>query len=144
MTLSPLASIDDLAVWLGQPAETLDSARAGMVLGVVSGVVRAEAGMTWEGLPVPEQIRGVAATVAARVYRNPTNAQTRATGPFSVGGADVGGIVLTPQEKDIIHAAAGQPRGLWSMGVTRNDPADATDWVPTVDGPLFPWYGGDV
>lgn len=144
MTLSPLASIDDLAVWLGQPAETLDSARAGMVLDVVSGIVRTEAGVTWEGLPVPDQVRGVTAQVAARTYRNPTNAQQQTTGPFMVQGADLGGIVLTAAEKAIIHAAVGTSRGLWSQPLTRNDPADATVYVPTVGGPDFPWYGPDV
>jgi len=127
--VDPLASLDDLAAWLGQPVDGLDAARAGLILDTVSGVIRAEAGITWDGLPVPPQVVGVAVSVAGRVYRNPTGAKQQTAGPFSASGADVGGIILTDDEKAVIRSAVGNTRGLWTQSITRNDCAADTEFV---------------
>lgn len=134
---APLASLDQLAAWLGVPSDGLDSARAAMILDVASGVIRAEAGQGWDGVPIPDQIVGVAVTVAARVYRNPSGATDQTTGPFRTSGGDVGGIVLTDAERAIIHAAVGSPSGLWSLPLTRGD-CDDDVYVDVVGGAPFP------
>lgn len=140
MALAALASLDELADWLDLSATQISVARAQSVLDVVSAVVRAEARVTWDGVPVPDAVRGVVLRVAAREYRNPTGADRQTTGPFSTGGGDIGGIILTDEEKAIIRGAIGQQRGLWTQGTTRGDDCADTIYVPVEGGPPFPWY----
>lgn len=135
---APLASLDQLAAWLGVPQDGLDVARAAMILDVASGVICAEAGQGWDGVPVPDQIVGVTLSVAARVYRNPTGATDQTVGPFRTSGGDVGGIVLTSAEKAIIHAAVGSPSSLWTQQLTRHADCDDTIYVDVVGGSPFP------
>jgi hypothetical protein len=152
MALAPLASITDLAGWLGTTPQGDDATRAELVLSAVSALVRSEARRTWEDLPVPEVIRAVTLTVAARVYRNPEAAASYSltTGPFgkSLTFADpkAVGLFLTDDEKlTISRSVPGgrRQRGLYTLRTYRDDPC-ATGYVPTVGGPPFPWYGEDM
>jgi hypothetical protein len=145
MGLDPLATLDDLATFMGASLSAEDLARADSVLGVVSAVIRSEAGEDWTTIPVPDQVRAVALAVAARAFRNPTGASYQTAGPFSANGADVGGIYLTPAEKDIIRGAVGNARGLWTQETTRGDWPATDAIVVAVDGTSegFPMFSTD-
>lgn len=126
-----LATLEELAGWLDLSPMQISVSRATSVLGVVSAVVRAEARTDWTADDVPPEVRGIVLRVAAREYRNPTNARQQSAGPFSTSGADVGGILLTDDEKAVIREAVGRPQGLWALRTSRGDYGPATVWAPT-------------
>lgn len=138
--LPSLATLADLEGWLGSPVGA-DAARAEAVLDAVSSLVRSEAGRTWEGEAVPDDVATVTLTAAARVFRNPDGYSAERVGSYSYqfsGGAD--GLSLTREERAIVARYRTTPRGLWSQSVTRGDGAPTTVFVPVVGAPPFPWY----
>lgn len=141
--MAALVSVDELEAWLGAGA-VQDVARADAVLVAVSSLVRSYAGQLWDAEPVPDEIRAVVKDVAARVWDNPRHVRQQSTGPFSVSYS-VTGLYLTDEERAVVGRYNAQARGLWTMGVTRNDAAADTVYVP-VQGTAteFPWYGDDV
>jgi hypothetical protein len=149
MVAAPLAPLEALEVWLGAPLCGSDVARAEAVLAAVSSLVRSVAGVTWDGVPVPDEIHTVTLEVAARVYRNPTSASqlSQTTGPFTESRSftTAAGLYLTPQEKAIVARYRTSNRGLWSLRTSRDDPVEVSGWVP-VAGSLnpFPWYADDI
>lgn len=138
--LPPLATLTDLEGWLGSPLGS-DGPRAEAVLDAVSSMIRSEAGRTWEGEVVPDDVATVTLTAAARVFRNPDGYSSERVGSYSYqfsGGAD--GLSLTREERAIVARYRTSPRGLWSQPFTRGDGASTTVFVPVVDAPPFPWY----
>ncbi len=110
-------------------------------MAAVSSLVRSEAGRTWEGLAVPDDIVVVVLDMAARVYRNPANMAQESLGSWSgtyAPGA-LAGLAFTAAERRILGRYRTQ-RGLWTMGTTRNDGFGDDVFVPVVDAPPFPWY----
>lgn len=147
MALTPLAPLKALEVWLGAPLCGSDVARAEAVLGAVSSLIRSVAGVTWDGVEVPDDVHTITLEVAARVFRNPNSASqlSRTTGPFTESFTTAAGLYLTAEEKAIIGRYRTTNRGLWSLRTSRDDPVDTTWWVP-VEGSVnpFPWYADDL
>lgn len=149
---APLAGVDELADWLGEPivADTPQSKRAMQCLRIASALVRTESGQTWVGAdgslvdPVPESAVMVTLYCAGRVFDN-REAQTR-------GGIDdyseawkveESGAYLTASEKRMLAPFKSSGlRGLGVVSTTRCEPGvDANGWVPTPTPDVyFPWY----
>lgn len=138
MALPPLATEDDLAIWLGSAVE---SGRAGAVLSAVSSLVRSEAGRTWEDDEPPDEVVAMVVDVAGHIYRNPAAIRQVSTGPFSESYAITQGLSLTDAQKAILRRYSARARGLWSLSTTRGDSYDDTIYVPVVGTATpFPWY----
>lgn len=144
-----LAGVSELADWIGEPipADSPESKRAEMCLRIASALVRAEAGRTWLGadgatVDAPEDAVMVTLYCAGRVFDN-REAQTRASIDDSDGQwrVDESGAYLTASEKRMLSKFRGSVHGgLGTIATTRGDCEPGTGWVPTVNGPPFPWY----
>ena len=147
----PLASVEELADWLGEsiPVDSIEDKRAAMCLRAASALVRKESGRTWlaeDGTlvnPLPEDVKMVTLYCASRVFDN-RNAQTRGgVDDYSEGWkVDEAGAYLTASERRML--APFQTSGFGGLGVvstTRVEPRTTSGWVPT-DTPdvFFPWY----
>lgn len=109
------------------------------MLSRVSAVVRSAAGVTWEGVEVPEEVEAVVLEVATRVWTNPNGIRQQATGPFSASYAVVG-VYLTDEERRILAKYRANQRGLWTLNTTRGDDEGDTVWVPIVGtDSMFPF-----
>lgn len=146
MALSPLALVQDLSEWLAEPiTEEEDVARAGRVLAAASNLVRSFTGQEWATVSeVPDPAVEVALQVAARGYTNPEGWRDERTDDWAGQGKVVpeAGLFLTPTEKTILGAYRPKvAKGIGVVATTRRGAVDtAAGWVPTQDGPLFPWY----
>lgn len=149
---APLAGVNDLADWLGEPivADSADEKRAKLCLRIASALVRSESGRTWLAesgelqTPVPDDAVMVTMYCASRVYDN-RNAQTKGAIDDSDESwkVDEAGAYLTASEKRML--APFKSRGMRGIGViatTRVDTAPpSSGWVPTpTPGVEFPWY----
>ena len=150
MALTPLASVTDLADWLGEPiAETEDTKRATSVLRGASSLVRSFTDKTWlvsDALDpaMPEDVTLVTIQVAARGYSNPEGWANESADDWRGGGrvVDEAGLYLTASEKAILSAhVRARVTGLGVISTTKALTTDpASGWVPTEGGPPFPWY----
>lgn len=150
MALPPLATVVNLSDWIGEPiAEEEDRKRAEGVLRLASALVRAFVGTRWltdAGAldEVPEDVADVALAVAARGYTNPEGWTGERQDDWGGSGRKVeeAGLYLTASEKVILdeHRPA-KVSGLGIVATTRMPTrTPGAGWVPTEDGPLFPWY----
>jgi hypothetical protein len=145
-TLPPLAYVDDLVGWLGEPiSESADVARAEGALGLASSLVRKEAGLTWVTAgaldsPLPDEAVQVTLACAGRGYTNP---EAEVDGSLDDSRSrrivQEAGLYLTASERSLLASLAVTPhRGLGTVQTTR--------WDPDVTGPyederlLPPWY----
>ena len=143
--MAALADTSALETWLGVSFSGSEETRAAAVLDAVSSLVRSEAGRTWEGETVPDDIATVVVQVAARVFNNPDGYTSERIDDYSYQvAANQVGLYLTPGEARIVGRYRAQPRGLWSLATTRDDSAADTAYVPVIGGPPFPWYASDV
>lgn len=153
MALPPLATVSDLAAWVGREIPDNDP-RAGAVLSAASALVRSHSGQTWvDGsnalADVPDVIAAVVVQVAGRVWVNPSGL-TSATIDDATrrwGEAGTAGLYLTPHEKDVLadYTIGGQS-DLGTLSVTRGAIGMDTIYVPTApepSGPPFPWYASE-
>lgn len=150
MAEQTLASVAELSDWLGEPIvdNSAEYKRAELCLRAASALVRSEAGRTWltpdgDLEPIPETVRLVTLYCASRVFDN-REGQNRWNVDDAGGGwkVDEAGAYLTASEKDQLSKFAGRRfGGLGTVSTTRGDLAGpSTGWVPTKDGPPFPWY----
>ena len=150
MRTAPLASVTELADWLGEPieADSVDAKRAGMVLAYASVLVRDHTGRDWaEEIStdhLPEKVRMVTLQAAARGYSNPDSWGNERLDDWGAGGRPIEelGMYLTATEKAILGNF--RPRTVSGLGVIRlsrdPEPEGLTGYVPIVDGPPIPWY----
>lgn len=127
----------------------MEHKRALMCLRIASALVRAESGRTWVGIDgisiekVPEDAVMVTLYCAGRVFDN-REAQTRGGIDDSDGSwrVDESGAYLTASEKRMLAPLRGSSHGgIGTVATTRCEPfLRPAGWVPTVDGPDFPWY----
>lgn len=146
-----LASVDDLADWIGESISTgsAEERRAVMCLRAASALVRKESGRTWltdtGGLvdPLPEDVVMVTLYCASRIFDN-RNAQTRGgVDDYNEGWkVDEAGAYLTASERRTLapfrEASSG---GLGVVSTTRRETPTAPGLVPTgTPDVYFPWY----
>lgn len=145
-----LATVDDLADWLGEPiaVNSVDERRATLCLRLASSLVRAETGRDWLDErgdlldSLPDAARMVTLYCASRVFENREAATRGSIDDFDQGWkVDEAGAYLTLSERRMLsglHASAS--RGIGSVGTTRDGTYAAGMWVPT-DTPdvYFPW-----
>ena len=154
MALPPLASVSDLAAWVGGDIPDGD-ARAGAVLSHASTKVRTYVGKTWvdeagELKDVPDVAAQVAVRVAGRAWMNPEDLDSVTLDDGTKRWGSVRGIALTEEDKaDLasLRDTASFPAGLGVVGTYRGD-GDYIDtiYVPTAPQPSgdpFPWYAAD-
>lgn len=127
MTLPTLATVTELASWLGVPIDP-ESERAWLILESASGLVRSAAGQTWVDASgnltdVAPDARTITLTAAARAWANPTGAVDKTTGPFRNGWASgETGVLLTEGERaTLARLAARGFGGLFTISTTRGD-----------------------
>lgn len=147
VTPTPLATVDDLSEWLGEPiAEDEDQKRAEWVLRLASALVREEAGQAWDAADaeVPEKVRVVTLQAASRAWTNPESWGNEGVDDWRGGGRPISelGLYLTATEKRMLSEfAPRKPSGIGVLATTRQPaPRAGSGWVPTEDGPPFPWY----
>lgn len=145
-----LATVTELADWLGEPIDSVsvEGKRAVMCLRAASALVRKESGRTWLTetgdlvADVPEDVKMVTLYCASRVFDN-RNAQTRGgLDDYQEGWkVDESGAYLTASEKRLLGVFRSSSGGLSTVSTTRQEPRTVTGWVPT-DTPdvFFPWY----
>lgn len=154
MALPPLASVSDLAAWVGQAIPDADP-RAGAVLSAASALVRSYAGQTWsiDGTTLdddlPPVVAAVVVQVAARVWTNPAGLTSvtldDATRRWGESGSV--GLYLTEHEKATLadFSLSASP-GVGVLSFTRGEGSHDTVYVPTApepSGPPFPWYSAE-
>lgn len=143
MSLPLMASVSDLADWLGDEIVANDP-RAVALLRRASALVRSEAGVEWAD-EVPEDVQGVVIAVAARVWSNPNSAIQRTAGSFSerLSERAAEGMYLTDEERRILSRYASTRFGIGTIRTYREDGYGAgTVWVPTSPAPsggVFPF-----
>lgn len=142
MALPSLATVDDLATWLG--TTITDEDRAEAILTAASTLVRSTSGRSWvdadgepeEGLTETEldAAHTVVLMVAARVRNNSEGVISQTSGPYSktVAAWAAYGLELTDVEKGLISPAGGVA-GLTSIRVVAPAAARGTlmydaDW----------------
>ena len=150
MSAAPLASVTELADWLGEPIEpySVDGQRAGMVLSYASMLVRDHSGRDWAdelaAEALPEKVRMVTLQVAARGYSNPDSWGNERLDDWGGGGRPIEelGMYLTATEKAILAGLRpSQARGLGIVRLSRDVEVDGlTGYVPSAGGPPVPWY----
>lgn len=124
MAAPPLASLDDLEVWLGSPVA--DEERAEAKLRAASALVRGHKGVTYldgDGalLEVPDNVWTVTLMVAERLLNGPTGAVQRLAESIDGYSTDTtyaqsaGSLSLTADEKALL---GGAPSTLASVKVT--------------------------
>lgn len=152
MALPPLATVSDLAAWVGQEIPDADP-RAGAVLSAASALVRSFAGKTWvvDGELAPDRpdiLAAVVVQVAGRVWVNPDGLTSVTIDDGTRRWETKSGLRLTEDEKDALspYAEVG-PRGLGVLSTTRDGLGfGSTIYVPTgppPSGPPFPWYSAE-
>lgn len=131
MVTPSLATVDDLADWLGEviTADSADGKRASRLLRLASALVRRESGRKWLDEPgglvadLPEEVVDVTCAVAGRGFTNP-NAETsvRLDDYSTYQKVDEAGLYLTDSEKDILSQFSGARfGGLGTVSVERGD-----------------------
>lgn len=147
-----LASVDDLAEWLGESftADSPEDKRAVWCLRAASALVRKESGRTWLTdagelvSPLPDDLVTVTLYCASRVFDN-REAQTKGgLDDWSEGWkVEESGAYLTDSERRTVSSYRKSSGGIGSVATTRGDwvGSTGTGWVPTpTDGVVFPWY----
>lgn len=151
-TLTPLASVQQLSDWLGEPIQDeTDEKRAGSVLAAASVLVRNFTEKSWltEASTIdpnlPDDVLMVTVQVAARGYSNPEGWRDERTDDWAGQGRVIpeAGLFLTASERDILAGhRAKKVSGIGVLGTTRvsRPVPEAAGWVPTDGGTWFPWY----
>lgn len=149
-TLTPLASVQQLSDWLGEPIQDeTDVKRAGSVLAAASVLVRNFTGKTWvtDGSVepnLPDDVPMVTVQVAARGYSNPEGWRDERTDDWAGNGRVVpeAGLFLTASERDILSGhRAKKVSGIGVLATTRQEARSPLGgFVPTDGGTWFPWY----
>lgn len=123
---APLVDPQNLEAWLGRGTlSTTDYSRAVELIDRVSALIRAEAPTNIDEIEggVPDAVRGLALTISARIWDNPTFKNSKTTGPFTDSWRDVG-LYLTDEERRLLHTAIGStsmPKGIGTLSTTRGD-----------------------
>jgi len=149
MALPPLATVDDLAAWVGTIPQA-GEARAEAILAAASLLVRSETRRVWltedddvddDDPPIDNDDVDVARTVvvqvAQRVWRNPGGLVSETAGPFTDRWADwaAEGLRLTETEKEMLapYRTAASPK-LWTLSTTRGEVPDIASIYVNVAG----------
>lgn len=146
MSLPMLATVTDLADWLGEDV-TMNDPRAIAVLRRASALVRSEAGVEWSD-GAPEDVQGVVVAAAARVWSNPNAAIQRSAGSFSerLSERAADGLYLTDEERRVLSRYSQSRFGVGTIRTFRDDGyAAGSVWVPTAPPPSgqgFPFGEG--
>lgn len=156
MALPSLASVSDLADWLGETIAEGDK-RAAAVLQAASTLVRAYTGKDWLSStdssqlvdPIPDAVHTVTLAVAGRAWLRPGDFEstTETAGPFGETKRYVGdgsSLYLTKTEKLMLRVdSVTTTRGIGVLSTTRGEDIQ-TVYVP-VEGTEtpFPMYASD-
>lgn len=150
--LPPLASVSDLAAWVGEDISKTDP-RAGAVLRAASALVRDAAGQTWldesgdlldEEL-IPESAVMITVQAAARSWANPDGYASERLGDYSYqrSGDAESGVYLTATERSTLAGLRPSPRRIGTIATTRGDCLSVDAYTP-VAGQSEPFLTGPV
>ena len=123
-----LVSVADLDEWLVDGVQQGEMARANRILSAVSSLVRSEAGRTWDGEVVPDDVQAIALDVAAETFLNPERFSSETLGDdysYRKSSDSLMALTLTREQKSILGRYRQQQRGLWTQRTYRDsDPLD--------------------
>lgn len=153
MALPSLATVSDLAAWVGRAIPDNDP-RAGAVLSHASTRVRAYVRpTTWvddqnELSEVPDIVRDVVVRVAARAWRNPEDLDSVTLDDGTKRWGSTRGLVLTDEDREDLAAYRSDdtPSGIGIFSTYRDDVRADTIYVPTAPAPSgypFPFLAAD-
>lgn len=138
-----LATVEDLATFVGETIEGDEEARASAYLLAASTLVRSYTGRTgvddWATPEdVPDDAHMVTLLVASRLWANPrgTSQESETVGTYSTSASyRADGLYLSTVEKGMLTHYRTRP-GLWVQPTTRGDLASENDtiWAPVNDG----------
>lgn len=142
MTLPAFATIEDVEARLQRALDGDETVQAQAALDEASDLARAETGRDWvdddgelDGTDAQlAAVRGVVATAASRVLRNPAGEAQQTAGPFSrsFGAGASPSVYFTKSERLRLHRAGGRT-GLTTISTTRG-PVE----TPTLRGNYLP------
>lgn len=146
--LAPLATVEDLSEWVGEPINTdEDQKRALKVLNYASMLVRNQIGkptLGESGEIVPDVAHLVTIQVASRGYLNPESFGYESVDDWRGGARPIAeeGMYLTATERGMLaKIEARKPSGIGVMRLVRDEDEASTIYVPVEGGaPPFPWY----
>ncbi len=129
---TPLASVPELADWLGENITVADSRRAEWALRAASALVRRETGKTWlddAGAlvdPLPDDVIVVTLACAARGFVNPQGATDTSESVDDYSHreqtrVEEAGFYLTESEKQLLGALPGALSAIGTIGTERGD-----------------------
>ena len=122
--MDALAPIEDFADRVPGGIGSADTARAQAMLDDASALIRAEAGMTWDGETVPDVVKTICLSAAKRAFLNPDGINSLSldgnAATFATGSPDV---YLTKAEIRAVRTAAGRSV-LWTQSTTRTEGDD--------------------
>lgn len=140
MALPALATVSELASWMGTPIDDGD-ARAELLLESASGLVRSAAGLTWvdendELTDVHPDARTITLTAAARAWANPSGASQTSTGPFSSSWPST--PMLTTEERATLTRLRTSTGGLYTIATTRTENGLPDRYLEVTGSELIP------
>lgn len=147
MALPPLATVSDLAAWVGREIPDNDP-RAGAVLSHASTRVRSFTRQTWDAADVPDAVQAVTVRVAARAWQNPENLDSVTVDDGTKRWGVVRGLALTDEDREDLapYVINPTPYGIGILSTYRDDPHSSTLYVPTAPAPSgepFPFLHPD-
>lgn len=144
------AAAQELSDWLGDAAVAGNTARANLILGSASVLIRTHTKRQWldgEELvdPIPDGLKAVALSVAAREWTNPTQAtqSTEVAGQFTKSESRPNGssIYLTRSERAMLDRAVEEADGetstiggLVALDIVRYDTETDIQRIPAIPG----------
>ena len=144
------ATAQELSDWLGDAAVAANATRADLILGSASVLIRTHTKRQWlegEALidPIPDGLKAVALTVAAREWTNPTQATqtTEVAGQFTKSESRPTGssLYLTRSERAMLDAAVKEADGetstiggLVALDIGRYDTETDIQRIPAIPG----------
>lgn len=124
----------DLATYLGLPADTINEARATMLIddavNQALAIVKIADGSTYEDLPTGAD--SIIRAAAGRLYLNPAGATSEAVGHYSVTRPAASGSMFSKAEKRSLRLLAGGG-GAFSIDLMPPDIAESLGEMPWWD-----------
>jgi hypothetical protein len=141
-----LATVSELATWMGESFDEDDSARAAFILRVASGWAREIAGKLWpdrDAADFPITVRGIVLGAARREFENPRRVTYEVKGPESATynqQAYPPGFYTGPEEKFLKRYRRGG--GLFTLSTYKDNWRESLSYLGYGNNPWLLGYVG--
>ena len=126
----PIATTDQLAMWMREPWTGDEEEQADLILRVVSAWVRTIGGKQWGigDVGTPDDVVGVVLSASRREWDNPDRYITESMGPLSVTRAQPPRDFFTPGELRVLVKRSGN-NGLFTVSTKREESGWSTGYL---------------